>query len=530
MKLATILFFASCLCCSATARQLLHNPALLLGKGRLIEGFRTTGDASVGDLETSRNETTARGFILDSAKDRDSDGAVSGSVKAAAVNIQPADGRWFRLSIGAYAEEKFQVGQDAIYLQVRFFKDGGKTPVDSIQKSVFPQILGDRDALQDKGANSSLGQGTWRDYSLMFRTPFPEIDTLQASLHFANGIGKGSSAAFLVNRFELSGAQDPGIFQPNPAPAAKLVVPANLVPLGGRWYFDPNGGAQVVPKQFTHANAGQLLFRSNRFIAPFEGNMQSWLREGYIDANSKIVRQDQPVPDNVVIEVTKEHLIIRSKGLPNHPTAVFPDRSRWLDGNPNYIGEQRLEIYIPLEPQENPSRLAMKNKNNNDHALPMGPIGIANNGIVFFNPFDHIQDEDAVWRLDRCCGHPAPRDLYHYHKYPVCNKTPWSDDGESHSPVIGFAFDGYPVYGPYEAKGTIAWQSKDNPLNGFNVHQDPERGWHYHVTPGHFPHIIGGYWGIPDAKNQRRGGNGPPDGRRPGRLPPPRFGLPPPRR
>jgi len=143
----------------------------------------------------------------------------------------------------------------------------------------------------------------------------------------------------------------------------------------------------------------------------------------------------------------------------------------------------------------------------NKRGLPMGPIGVAVNGVVFFNPFDHIEDADAVWRVDRCCGHPSPTSAYHYHKYPVCVNTPWADDGTNHSPLIGFAFDGFPVFGPYEGKGLLAKDSKENPLNEFNLHSDDVRGPHYHVTPGKFPHIIGGYWGETDALN--RGKKGP---------------------
>jgi len=157
---------------------------------------------------------------------------------------------------------------------------------------------------------------------------------------------------------------------------------------------------------------------------------------------------------------------------------------------------------IPLEPQVNPRHVAMESGNQNG-ALPMGPIGMAVNGVPFFNPFD-AGAEDAVWRLDRCCGHPSPDAAYHYHKYPVCTKSPWSDDGEEHSPVIGFAFDGFPIYGPYEAKGVLAKDSQSNPLNEFNIHHDDVRGWHYHVTPGKFPHIIGGYWGVAETRNQGR--------------------------
>ena len=42
-------------------------------------------------------------------------------------------------------------------------------------------------------------------------------------------------------------------------------------------------------------------------------------------------------------------------------------------------------------------------------------------------------------------------------------------------------------------------------MDAFNMHKDDERGWHYHVTPGKFPYIIGGYYGEVDRRNSRRG-------------------------
>ena len=156
-----------------------------------------------------------------------------------------------------------------------------------------------------------------------------------------------------------------------------------------------------------------------------------------------------------------------------------------MDGNPNYIQEQNQTWSIPLEPRENPDHVAMEESNAN-RALPGGPIGVAVNGVIFFNPFD-ADSVEAIWRLDRCCGHPSPGFEYHYHKYPVCVKSPWTDDGQGHSPLIGFAFDGYPIFGPYEAEGELAKDSHKNPLNAFNIHYDEARGWHYHVTPGKFP-------------------------------------------
>ena len=40
------------------------------------------------------------------------------------------------------------------------------------------------------------------------------------------------------------------------------------------------------------------------------------------------------------------------------------------------------------------------------------------------------------------------------------------------------------------------------------MHADEQRGQHYHVTSGEFPHIIGGYWGVAEAKNRRSGPGG----------------------
>ena len=83
-------------------------------------------------------------------------------------------------------------------------------------------------------------------------------------------------------------------------------------------------------------------------------------------------------------------------------------------------------------------------------------------------------------------------------------KSPFADDGKQHSPIIGFAFDGFPVYGPYEEAGVMAKDLKADSgraLDVCNGHKDDLRGYHYHVTPGRFPYILGGYAGIPEMSN-----------------------------
>lgn len=138
----------------------------------------------------------------------------------------------------------------------------------------------------------------------------------------------------------------------------------------------------------------------------------------------------------------------------------------------------------------------------------MGPVGMSLNGVVFFNPFEMegrnaVAGYDEVW-LDSCCGHPQQTGVYHYHKYPTCVKSPFIDDGKSHSPIIGFAFDGYPLYGPYESDGKMAMElSGEQALDACNGHSDSLRGYHYHVTPNRFPYILGGYAGEVEPTNNR---------------------------
>jgi hypothetical protein len=260
-----------------------------------------------------------------------------------------------------------------------------------------------------------------------------------------------------------------------------------------------------------------LYWRAGRLESPFVDNTTSWLRRGWRDLSGKEVEQDRYVPDSVEITFTPTHMVVHTHNLPNHPTATFPDISRSVDGNPNFIQEQDDTWYLPLEPRENPKHVAM-NAGNANNALRLGPLGVAVNGVVLNDPYD-AGKEEALFRLDRCCGHPSPGYQYHYHKYPVCVKSPWADDGADHSPLIGWAFDGYGIYGPYESPGKMAKDSKDNALNAFNMHYDDARGWHYHVTPGKWPYIIGGHWGEVDTRNMRRppgGGMGPGGGGGPG--------------
>ena len=72
--------------------------------------------------------------------------------------------------------------------------------------------------------------------------------------------------------------------------------------------------------------------------------------------------------------------------------------------------------------------------------------------------------------------------MYHYHSTPACVHK---ERPGQHSPVIGYAFDGFKIYGLQGEKGPAP-----RDLDFCNGHEDGERGSHYHTTKG-FPYVLG---------------------------------------
>lgn len=215
-----------------------------------------------------------------------------------------------------------------------------------------------------------------------------------------------------------------------------------------------------------------------------------------------------PFDKNVKVSFSNDFMIVMSDGIPTHKTGQFPNES-----NPNHIQKQNYQFKIPLHPKfaEKPTK------------LPFSPIGVALNGIPFYNPYN-AEGRDAVLGpyaeiFDSCCGHPDQLGRYHYHKYPVCVKSPFHDPDGQHSPLIGYAFDGFAIYGPNGSNG-----KPPTDLDECNGHTDSEQGYHYHVT-AKFPYILGAYKGVVDTSNFP---GRDPWGRGPHQGPPPRDRRSPP--
>ncbi len=256
---------------------------------------------------------------------------------------------------------------------------------------------------------------------------------------------------------------------------------------------------------------------------------------------------------NVSIVLDGNYRVIKSNGLPDHPTGAFPN-----SGNPNTISEQHYTFRVTLTPKDSGTITP----------LGMNPFGVAINGI----PFDPgaaefwNRDWNSGWQyeamalgprlgLDQNNAHVQPNGAYHYHGPPtgLLNRL-----AQSPKPILlGYAADGFPIYGPYGHAAKSAQSSpkklhasyriKDgtresgpggaydgtfiqdyeyvkglgdlDECNGrFGKTPEYPQGIYHYVITDSYPYIPRSYRGIPDSSFRHRGGPG--AARRPG------FGLP----
>ncbi len=183
------------------------------------------------------------------------------------------------------------------------------------------------------------------------------------------------------------------------------------------------------------------------------------------------------------VEYSSTHVFVHTKGIPAYPTGPFQD------GNPSQATDQAAIFKLPLNPVQNTGTLT---------ATTPGNIGIFINGVALFDYRDGVAwnntsgnlcggpgnspcpggmgatqawNRDAVpaekLGFDCSKAHPAMGN-YHHHQNPsafnldlnvistICNLYDadglYTIDSTKHSPLIGFAYDGFPIYGAYGYK------------------------------------------------------------------------------
>lgn len=146
-----------------------------------------------------------------------------------------------------------------------------------------------------------------------------------------------------------------------------------------------------------------------------------------------------------VVSVTVRNGVrrIRANGLPNHATGRFPNAN-----NPNVITAQSYDYSLPASPSTN-TKVDV-------YEIPQ-PFGIAVNGVLF-DPLAaeyYNNDRNSGWNynalgsgidlgLDDNEAHVQPTGAYHYHGIPEGLVDTVTRKG--HSPLVGWAGDGFPIY------------------------------------------------------------------------------------
>lgn len=224
-----------------------------------------------------------------------------------------------------------------------------------------------------------------------------------------------------------------------------------------------------------------------------------WLRDdGTFDFTAKAVVDGQvDWPHRFTVRVEGDRRLFEGNGLPAHPTGVYPidptSEAYRYDRNPNRIAAWTVQLDLPALPA--PAEAAA--------CLPTGPIGVLLTGGAFFNALD-APGRDALAHevQDGCQGHPEPRGVYHYHSLTTC----LDDPAGGHSPRLGWAFDGFGLYGHHGEGGATLTNADLDACHG-HTHAVEWNGetvelYHYHAT-WEYPYTLGCFRGVSGAP--RRG-------------------------
>jgi hypothetical protein len=147
------------------------------------------------------------------------------------------------------------------------------------------------------------------------------------------------------------------------------------------------------------------------------------------------------------VQYSATNVYISSASIPDYGIGPWPS-------NPNKPSDQAFVFKITRAPARNTGTAVQ---------VGMGHIGVWTNGVSVFNSKDgRSYQNQQVWNqnaivvegpsFDSCLGHPAPNGEYHHHLHPKCLYD--ETDGSRHSPIIGYAFDGFPIYGGWAYSGT----------------------------------------------------------------------------
>jgi hypothetical protein len=205
----------------------------------------------------------------------------------------------------------------------------------------------------------------------------------------------------------------------------------------------------------------------------------------YVQGNSTPINETT-LANVQTVQYSNNWVYVTTTGVPSYITGPF------MDGNPSLTTNQNAIFKMPLNPTQNTGTLTNTTGGN---------IGIFINGVALFDYRDGVAwnstsntlcgglpgmspcpggpgasfswNRDAIpaekMGFDCSKGHPANGN-YHHHQNPsafkldltvISNVCDLYDadglyviDSTVHSPLIGYAYDGFPIYGAYGYKNT----------------------------------------------------------------------------
>ena len=249
--------------------------------------------------------------------------------------------------------------------------------------------------------------------------------------------------------------------------------------------------------------------------------ISSWLRNTtgitgrhYVSGNSTPIN-DSYLANVQSVKYSTNFVYVSCTGIPSYVIGPY------LDGNPNQGGDNANIYKIPLVPVANTGSLS---------PTTGGTIGVFINGVSLFDYRDGVSWKsstnslcggpimppctgDGVWNRDAVVGerlgfdcakgHPAMTN-YHHHQNPsafnldltvistICNlyasDALYVINSTVHSPLIGYAADGFPIYGAYGYKNADGTGGIVRMKSSFNLRSITTRNTLYTstatVTPG----------------------------------------------
>ncbi len=219
-------------------------------------------------------------------------------------------------------------------------------------------------------------------------------------------------------------------------------------------------------------NSGSFA-QTNPAITKWLQNTTNIMGSHYVSGNPTVI-QDNVLANVQTVQYSTNWVYVSTTGIPAYPTGPF------LDGNPSLATNQNAIFKMPLNPVQNTGTAT---------STTGGNIGIFINGVALFDyrdgvswknstgalaggPFggmgDNVWNRDAIVAeragFDCSKGHPAMGN-YHHHQNPsafdldlvvisnICNIYAadglYVIDSTQHSPLLGFSYDGFPIYGAY---------------------------------------------------------------------------------